>query len=334
MVRTRAAVIDDAGRGRGRGQRGVSATARASTRTVVEEPPVVPVGEQNGYAGRKIKKKVVFIMGATGTGKSRLSVDLATHFPGEIINSDKMQVYKGLDIVTNKITDLEKQGIPHHLLGEIDPEADFTAEDFCYQVVYHIEYVLNSGHIPIIVGGSNTYIEALVENPVCKFKSKYNCCFIWVDVALPVLHSSVSKRVDHMVRAGLVDEVRGIFVPEADYTKGIRRSIGVPEMDMYLREENKSNINEAAKQILLESAIEEIKLNTCKLVCCQLEKIRRLRNEKMWPIHQIDATNVHKKSRKEADDAWNELVLKPCLEIEAEAHIRTMLPFKKLRVAI
>lgn len=131
-----------------------------------------------------------------------------------------------------------------------------------------------------------------------------------------------------------MDEVRGIFVPEADYTKGIRRSIGVPEMDRYLREENKSNINEAAKQILLESAIEEIKLNTCKLVCCQLEKIRRLRNEKMWPIHQIDATNVHKKSRKEADDAWNELVLKPCLEIEAEAHIRTMLPFKKLQVAI
>ncbi|XP_009782638.2 adenylate isopentenyltransferase 5, chloroplastic-like [Nicotiana sylvestris] len=291
------------------------------------------------------KKKVVFIIGATGTGKSRLSVDLATHFPGEIINSDKMQGYKGLDIVTNKITDLEKQGVPHHMLGEIDPEADFTAEDFCYQVVYHIEFVLNSGHIPIIVGGSNTYIEALVENPVFKFKSKYNCCFLWVDVALPVLHSSVSKRVDHIVHAGLVDEVRGIFVSEADYTKGIRRSIGVPEMDRYLREENKSNIDEAAKQVLVESASEEIKLNTCKLVCCQLEKIRRLRNEKMWPIHQIDATNVHKKSGKEADDVWNEMV-KPCLEIveeflkddeknvEAETNIRTMFPFKKLQVAI
>ncbi|TMW80120.1 hypothetical protein EJD97_023786 [Solanum chilense] len=56
------------------------------------------------------KKKVIFIMGATGTGKSRLSVDVATHFGGEIINSDKMQVYKGLEIVTNKITHAEKQG--------------------------------------------------------------------------------------------------------------------------------------------------------------------------------------------------------------------------------
>nr|XP_009782639.1 PREDICTED: adenylate isopentenyltransferase 5, chloroplastic-like [Nicotiana sylvestris] len=220
---------------------------------------------------------VVFIMVATGAGKSHA----------------------------------EKQGVPHHLLGEIEPEADFTAEDFCYQA----------------------------------FKSNYNCCFLWFDVALPVLRSSVSKRVDHMVHAGLVDEVRGIFVSEADYTKGIRRSIGVPEMDRYLREENKSNIDEAAKQVLVESASEEIKLNTCKLVCCQLEKIRRLRNEKMWPIHQIDATNVHKKSGKEADDVWNEMV-KPCLEIveeflkddeknvEAETNIRTMFPFKKLQVAI
>ncbi|TMW80730.1 hypothetical protein EJD97_016016 [Solanum chilense] len=63
------------------------------------------------------KKKVIFIMGATGTRKSRLSVDLATHFRGEIINSDKMQVYKGLETITNKITHTEKQGVRHFLLG-------------------------------------------------------------------------------------------------------------------------------------------------------------------------------------------------------------------------
>ena len=65
----------------------------------------------------EFKKKVIFIMGAIGTGKSRLFVDLATHFQGEIINSDKMQVYKGLEIVTNKITHTEKQGVRHYLLG-------------------------------------------------------------------------------------------------------------------------------------------------------------------------------------------------------------------------
>ncbi|KAG5547985.1 hypothetical protein RHGRI_013617 [Rhododendron griersonianum] len=58
------------------------------------------------------KKKVVFIMGATGTGKTRLSLDLAAHFPGEIINSDKIQVYKGLDIVTNKVSEPARGGSP------------------------------------------------------------------------------------------------------------------------------------------------------------------------------------------------------------------------------
>ena len=59
----------------------------------------------------------MFVMGAIGTGKSCLYVDLATHFLREIINSDKMQVYKGLEIVTNKITHTEKQSVRHYLLG-------------------------------------------------------------------------------------------------------------------------------------------------------------------------------------------------------------------------
>ncbi|XP_060169311.1 adenylate isopentenyltransferase 3, chloroplastic-like [Lycium barbarum] len=258
-------------------------------------------------------------MGATGTGKTRLSVHLATHFKGEIINSDKMQVYKGLDIVTNKITDYEKQGVPHHLLGEIEPDVEFTAEDFCSQAIFYIESISKSGCVPIIVGGSNSYIEKLVEDPEFMFKSKYDCCFIWVDVALPVLFSFVRVRVDQMVNAGLVNEVRGIFVPDADYTKGIRRSIGVPEMDKYLREENKLDNDEESKKTLLESAIEEIKLNTCELICRQLAKIRQFRNEKMWPLHHIDATSVFRKVEKESvDNAWKEIVWKPCLEIVEE----------------
>uniref|UniRef100_A0A3Q7IUF8 Uncharacterized protein n=1 Tax=Solanum lycopersicum TaxID=4081 RepID=A0A3Q7IUF8_SOLLC len=56
-------------------------------------------------------------MWVTGTGKSRLPIDLATHFRGEIINSDKMQVYKRLQIVTNKITHTKKLGVRHYLLG-------------------------------------------------------------------------------------------------------------------------------------------------------------------------------------------------------------------------
>lgn len=150
------------------------------------------------------KHQVVFIMGATGTGKSRLSVDIATKYSGEIINSDKMQVYKGLDIVTNKISENEKKGVPHHLLGEIDPESDFTARDFCHHALVAIRKVMRLGRLPVIVGGSNSFIEALVEDHFFSFRSKYECCFLWLDVSVPVLYSYVQLRVDQMVDAGIL----------------------------------------------------------------------------------------------------------------------------------
>ncbi|XP_027768543.1 adenylate isopentenyltransferase 5, chloroplastic-like [Solanum pennellii] len=176
-------------------------------------------------------------MGATGTGKSSLSVYLATHFQGEIINYDKMQVYKGLEIVTNKITRTEKQGVGHYLLGEIEPDSDFTAEDFCLQFIVYIEKIVKTQCVPIIVGGSNSYIEKFVEDPVFMFKYKYDSCFIWIDVEQSVLNSRFYMSVEQMVKAGLVDEVRQIFIPDADFTKEIRQSISVPEMNRYLREE-------------------------------------------------------------------------------------------------
>ncbi|CAL5387448.1 unnamed protein product [Camellia sinensis] len=269
---------------------------------------------------QSFKNKVVFIMGATGTGKSRLSIDLATNFPAEIINSDKIQIYRGLNIVTNKITNLECQEVPHHLLGEFDPDSDFTARDFCHHALIAIEKIVRFGHIPIIVGGSNSFIEALVEDPDFKFRSQYDCCFIWLDVSLPILHSFVSKRVDQMVDAvmhlRIVDEVRELFTPEVDYTRGIRRAIGVREMDRYFRVE--PEIDNETKEMLLGVAIEEIKANTRKLVHTQSTKIHRLRDKLGWPLHRIDATCVFEKGGQEANHAWEELVAKPSLEVVNE----------------
>ncbi|KAL0419923.1 UNVERIFIED_CONTAM: Adenylate isopentenyltransferase 3, chloroplastic [Sesamum radiatum] len=111
-------------------------------------------------------------MGATGTGKSRLSVDLATRLSAEIINSDKMQVYHGLDIVTNKITDEERCGVPHHLLGVVDPESDFSAANFRTMASISMRSILSRGQLPMIVGGSNSFIEALAD---MNFRSKYEC---------------------------------------------------------------------------------------------------------------------------------------------------------------
>lgn len=264
-----------------------------------------------GLCHRPQPEKVVVILGATGTGKSKLSMDIATRFPSEIVNSDKMQVYKGLDIVTNKITDEERQGVPHHLLGVIDPVEDFTAKNFCNSATAAAKSISRRGKLPVIVGGSNSFIESLIDDSDHKFRSRFQCCFLWVDVSMPILHSFVSERVDRMVERGMVDEVGKMFNPKiSDYSRGIRKSIGVPEFDRFFR--SKSFSDEETRLRLLEEAIKETKLNTCKLACRQREKIIRLRTVKGWKIHRLDATEVfRKRGEEEADKAWEDLVVGP-----------------------
>lgn len=229
--------------------------------------------------------KVVVVMGPTGTGKSRLSLDLAAQFPAEVINSDKIQIHKGLDITTNKITEEEQNRVPHHLLGILSPDAEFTAADFCDRAWIALDSITSRGKLPVIAGGSNSYIEALIDGKDFRFRSKFECCFLWVDVEMPVLKQYVAERVDRMVENGLVEEARAFFsVNREDYKQGIRKAIGVPELDRYFRSGSDPD--------LLEKAIEKIKENTCRLACRQLEKIRRLREEKKWKIHKIDATEV------------------------------------------
>ncbi|KAK6146129.1 hypothetical protein DH2020_019998 [Rehmannia glutinosa] len=257
--------------------------------------------------GQPMGNKVVVVMGATGTGKSRLAVDLATRFNAEIINSDKIQVYKGLDIITNKVTDGERRGVRHHLIGIIDPSGDFTAEDFVLRASLAADEIIKRSQLPIIAGGSNSFIQALVDD--AEFRSKYDCCFLWVDVSMPVLHSFVVNRVDQMVKGGLVAEAREFFEPNGDYSRGIRRAIGVPEMDEFFRKER--FVDDEARAKLLKAAIDEIKENTCKLSCRQLEKILIMAEQLKWRIHRLDATQAFLRCGGDATDAWQSSVVEP-----------------------
>ncbi|KAG5566574.1 hypothetical protein RHGRI_002207 [Rhododendron griersonianum] len=117
----------------------------------------------NPSSGRREKPKVVVVLGATGSGKSKLAIDLASHFPVEIINADSMQVYRGLDVLTNKVPLQDQKGVPHHLLGTISPEVEFTAKDFRDSAIPLIDDILSRNRIPVIVGGTNYYIQALVS---------------------------------------------------------------------------------------------------------------------------------------------------------------------------
>lgn len=260
------------------------------------------------------KDKVVVIMGATGTGKSKLAIDLATHFPpAEVVNSDKMQVYKGLDITTNKVTEEERRGVPHHLLGTVlDQGSNFTVNDFCEQATLAIGSIVGRDGLPIIAGGSNSFLDALV-NHCPEFRLRYECCFLWVDVSLPVLHSSLSARVDRMIEAGQVDEVRHFFDPDdKDYAKGIRRAIGVPEFDQFLRAELEAESDEETKRRLLEAAIAALKINNINLANRQVQKIHRLYGLWKRNMHRLDATEVLLRSSSspgEAEEAWEDHVL-------------------------
>ncbi|KAL0348796.1 UNVERIFIED_CONTAM: Adenylate isopentenyltransferase 5, chloroplastic [Sesamum angustifolium] len=290
----------------------ISFSACKQTQPLVNFPGGLINMDQLILPRHRRKDKVVVVMGATGTGKSRLSIDLATRFDAEVINSDKMQVYKGLNIATNKVTEEECGGVPHHLLGIIDPDADFWAHDFVYHASLAADAITNRGRLPIIAGGSNSCIKALVNDDI-EFRSRYECCFLWVDVSMPVLHSFVSKRVDQMVGAGLVEESREFFKPDGDYTRGIRRAIGVPEMDEFFRHQRV--VDEATRARLLQAAIDQIKANNCKLACRQLQNILRLVEQLEWRMHRLDATEAFLKRGEDANEAWERLVAGPSTRI-------------------
>ncbi|QSZ35582.1 hypothetical protein DSL72_008452 [Monilinia vaccinii-corymbosi] len=109
------------------------------------------------------KDPLLFVLGATGTGKSQLAIDLATRFNGEIINGDAMQMYEGLPIITNKITVEEQNGIPHHLLGFIPLDAEpWTVGMFKKQASQIIQEIRSRGRLPIVVGGTHYYTQSLL----------------------------------------------------------------------------------------------------------------------------------------------------------------------------
>ncbi len=111
----------------------------------------------------KDKVKLVVVAGPTATGKTKLSVEIAKKFNGEIISADSMQIYKGLNIGTAKATKEEQQNIPHHLVDILSPEERFSAADFVAKAQQCITEIAAKGKLPIIAGGTGLYIESLIK---------------------------------------------------------------------------------------------------------------------------------------------------------------------------
>ncbi|KAL3631335.1 hypothetical protein CASFOL_024319 [Castilleja foliolosa] len=276
------------------------------------------------------KKKIVVIMGPTGCGKTKLSIDLASKaFPSsEIINSDKIQVYKGLDITTNKVPLSERNNVPHHLLGSFDStesKPEFTASDFRSSASQTISNITSDNKLPIIAGGSNSYVYALLANKFnpssdvfaesnsafCR-ELRYECCFLWVDVSMPVLNQYIYKRVDDMLDLGMFEELSEYFKivgPGRVGDIGLNKAIGVPEFERCFRGEAD-----------YEEAVRAVKDNSWELVKRQVEKTRRLREVAGWKMNRVDTTGslrgkVAGVGRREAADIWEREVLEPSVKI-------------------
>ncbi|UFU01113.1 tRNA (adenosine(37)-N6)-dimethylallyltransferase MiaA [Radiobacillus kanasensis] len=107
-----------------------------------------------------MKQQVVVIVGPTAVGKTALSVEIAKAFQGEIISGDSMQIYKGMDIGTAKVTEEERQGIPHYLIDFKQPDESFSVAEFQNLVEHSILEISQKGKLPIIAGGTGLYIQA------------------------------------------------------------------------------------------------------------------------------------------------------------------------------
>lgn len=250
--------------------------------------------------------KVIVITGPTAVGKTKLSIEIAKKYNGEIINADAVQVYKGLDIGSAKVTEEEKENIPHHLFDIKEVDEEYTIYHYQQDARRVIEDIQKRGKTPILVGGTGLYIKsALYDYKLSEEKESemyedltteelynnllkvdkdiiidknnrrrliralnyykennesinnnktnkllYNTIFIGLTTDRKELYNRINKRVDTMMKNGLLEEVKS-FYDKGIKTKPLLNGIGYKELYKYLE-----------GNYTYEEAVEKIKQNS------------------------------------------------------------------------
>ena len=285
--------------------------------------------------------KVAAVVGATASGKTSLSVELARRLNGEVISADSMQIYQGLSIATAKPTPEEMQGIPHHLIDFVPLDEEFSVAQFCELGHEAMADIASRGKLPIVCGGTGLYVDSLLNNiifadipsdealrdrlntefdrtggepllerlrlvdpetasrlsPADKkrivrglevfelsgttlsefnrrsraFPDRYQSVMIGIGYRdRQKLYDRINLRVDSMLQAGLLDEVRSFY--EGNAGKTVIQAIGCKELLPYLRGEQ-----------TLDEAVENLKMETRRFAKRQLTWFRR--NDKIIWIY-------------------------------------------------
>ncbi len=176
---------------------------------------------------------LIAIVGETASGKSALAMDLAERFNGEIISADSRTIYKGMDIGTAKPSPAERKLIKHHLLDLVEPNQSFTVAEFKKLANEAIQDIQKRGKLPIMVGGSGLYIDAVIfdyqfskitrekdpKNPrhlkltkAAKLDKqlRQNTLVIGLQLGRANLQKRIAQRVEMMFSDGLIDEAKAL----------------------------------------------------------------------------------------------------------------------------
>jgi len=247
--------------------------------------------------------KILCIVGPTGVGKTKLSIELAKKLNGEIINADSTQVYKCMDIATAKVTEEEKCGIIHHLFDIKEIDEDYTVFDYQKDCRLKIKEIEKKGKVPIMVGGTGLYVKAALydykfeeenilneyneykdeelynkllsidplttihmnnrkrviralnyynnTNTTLSSKEKtdkllYDVIFIGLTTDREILYDRINKRVDMMIKNGLIDEAKNIYDTNIR-SKAVLTPIGYKELFDHF--DNKCTLEESIELI-------------------------------------------------------------------------------------
>ena len=169
--------------------------------------------------------QTIVILGPTGSGKTGVSIEIAKAIDGEIISADSRAIYKGMDIGTAKPTKNEMDGIPHYGLDLVEPGERFTVADWKTYAEDKIADIKARGKVPIIVGGTGLYIDALIydyhfkgptgakvgdfEQKTCSDRKEIKGDYLLVGIKWPSdeLRARLRQRIDQMFSPALYDEV-------------------------------------------------------------------------------------------------------------------------------
>jgi tRNA dimethylallyltransferase len=301
--------------------------------------------------------KLLIILGPTAVGKSKLAIELAQKLNGEIISADSMQVYFGMDIGTAKPSKEELEEVPHHLINIIPPDKNWSVSDFVSNAKDIIKDIVKRGKLPIVVGGTGLYLNALIEGysfpvieadksirerlegeaksfgsvhlyeklkkadpdaaskihfndlkriiralevfeitgkPMSQLASKdvenlpYETVIVGLDMERKKLYERIEERVDQMLKAGLIDEVKGLIGEGYDRKLTSMQAIGYKEVAEHL---HGKYTNDELVNIL--------KQNTRNFAKRQMTWFRRFKNVSWFDVEKLKIGDIIKLVKQE-----------------------------------